>query len=106
MNHKMTRTTKNHNLAAGMLLTTVALVLFTAMLMTLTLENPANAKSLTNANNITSIHNSHCDGDVCQTLVCINNICRSNSNQVLNPNVPCYLPCLPAAPPSKSQWYS
>jgi hypothetical protein len=46
MNHKMTRTTKNHNLAAGMLLTTVALVLFTAMLMTLTLENPANAKSL------------------------------------------------------------
>jgi len=30
---------------------TVVLVLFTAMLMTLTLENPASAKSLTNANN-------------------------------------------------------
>lgn len=103
MNHKMRRTINNHNTAAGMIFTTVALVVFTAMSMTLPLENPANAKSLTNANNITSIHNTHCDGDACQTLACINNLCRTNSSQVLNPNVPCYLPCLPAAPPSKAQ---
>jgi hypothetical protein len=103
MNHKMTGITKNHNTASGMIFTIVALVLFTAMSMTLSLENPANAKSLTNANNITGIHNTHCDGDVCQTLACINNLCRTNSSQGLNPNVPCYLPCLPAAPPSKTQ---
>ncbi|MFZ0895236.1 MAG: hypothetical protein WAZ77_12110 [Candidatus Nitrosopolaris sp.] len=104
----MTSLTKNHKtteMGRTMILATAALVLFTAMLMMATLEYPyraANATSLTNANHITTIHNTHCDGVVCQTLGCINNDCRTNTSQVLNSNVPCYLPCLPAQPP-KSQ---
>ena len=71
-----------------MILTTVALVLFTAVLMMATLEypySPANATSLTNVNHIDAMHNTHCDGDVCQTLTCINNHCQSmSSRQVAN----------------------
>src|SRR5690348_7742514 len=99
----MTSITKYYKTAVmGRAMILTALVSFTAILMMATLEYPANARSLTNANNITSIHNTQCDGDVCQTLVCINNNCHSNSTQILNSNVPCYLPCLPAQSPSKS----
>ena len=83
MNHGVTSVAKNVNTATGtgraMILTTVALVLFTAVLM-MALEypySPANATSLTNVNRIDAMHNTHCDGDVCQTLTCINNHCQS-----------------------------
>jgi hypothetical protein len=130
MNHGVTSVAKNVNIATGtgraMILTTVALVLFTAVLMMATLEypySPANATSLTNVNRIDAMHNTHCDGDVCQTLTCINNHCQSmSSSQVANQpqtssqvanrpqtssqvanqpqtstsTTPCYLPCLPS----------
>jgi hypothetical protein len=119
MNHGVTSVAKNVNTATGtgraMILTTVALVLFTAVLM-MALEypySPANATSLTNVNRIDAMHNTHCDGDVCQTLTCINNHCQSmsssqvanqpqSSSQVANQpqsstsTTPCYLPCLPS----------
>ncbi|MFZ0513309.1 MAG: hypothetical protein WAM14_17000 [Candidatus Nitrosopolaris sp.] len=112
MNHGVTSIAENPKTATGtgraMILTTVALVLFTAMLIMATIEypyRPANARGLTNVNHIDAIHNTHCDGDVCQTLTCINNNCRSTgSSEVLNSistarnnsTIPCYLPCLPA----------
>lgn len=102
----MATITKNHNTATNThrarILTPVALLLFTAMLITTTMGYEANARSLTNGNNISVIHNTNCDSNACQTLLCINGNCRSNSSQVLNSDVPCYLPCLPAQPPSKS----
>ena len=89
MNHGVTSVAKNVNTTTGtgraMIL---ALVLFTAVLMMGTLEypySPANATSLTNVNRIDAMHNTHCDGDVCQTLTCINNHCQSmSSTQVAN----------------------
>ena len=101
MNHEMTRVAK-----------TTTLLLLAAMFITVTLAYPANARSLTNsaASSTTSVSagttttsSTNCNGDVCQTVQCINNNCRTNSSKVLNPNVPCYLPCLPAASPSKPQ---
>ena len=96
----------NYDMTTGtdrsMILTPLVLSLFTAMLMILTMGGLANARSLTNGNNISVTHNTNCDSNACQTLLCINNNCRSNSSQVLNSNVPCYLPCLPAQPQSKS----
>src|SRR6266487_5999647 len=101
----MTTKTRNRKTAAGMdrtmILTPVVLLLFTAMLMMASMGYAANAKSLTNGNNISVTHNTNCDGNACQTLLCINDNCRSNSTQVLNSNTSCYLPCLPPQPPSK-----
>ena len=97
---------KNRKTATGtdmaMILTPVVLLLFTAMLMMASMGYAANAKSLTNDNNISVTHNINCDGNVCQTLLYINDNCRSNSTQVLNSNTSCYLPCLPAQTSSKS----
>jgi hypothetical protein len=67
----------------SMILTTVALVLFTAMLMSAALGDSyhmANASSF-------SKKSSNCEGDVCQTSICINNNCHtsvSNLTQQLN----------------------
>src|SRR2546427_9466923 len=80
----------------------LALVLFTAMLMMTAMGYAANAGSLTNGNSISVTHNTNCDSNACQTLLCINDNCRSNSSSVLHSNDPCYLPCLPAQPSSKS----
>src|SRR5438093_4892285 len=102
MNHKMTRIANNHKTVTGIILTTMASTLFMVVLITQTLGHPANARILTNADNINAIQNTNCDGDVCQTLSCINSNCRENSSQVSNSNstTPCFLPCLPS--PSKS----
>ncbi|SRR6266487_2507996 len=101
----MTTVTKNHKTVIGTdrdtILIPVSLVLFTAMLMMATMGYAANARSLTNGNNISVTHNTNCDSNACQTLLCINDNCRSNSSSVSNSNAPCYLPCLPAQP-SKS----
>jgi hypothetical protein len=101
----MTAKTKNHKPAIGRNRTTilipVTLVLLIAMLM-MTHGYEANARGLTSSNNISVTHNTNCDSAACQSLLCINDNCRSNSSQVINSDVPCYLPCLPAQPPSKS----
>jgi hypothetical protein len=103
----MTVITRYRKKAAEMdraiILTPVLSVLVMAILTILTLTYPANARSLTNDNNTSVTHNTNCDGNTCQTLLCINDNCHSNSSQVLNSNVPCYLPCLPPQPLSKSQ---
>ena len=95
----------NRKTATGMdsatILIPVALVLFTAMLIMTAIGYAANARSMT-SNNISVIHNTNCDSNACQSLLCINDNCRSNSSQVINSNVPCYLPCLPAQAPAKS----
>jgi hypothetical protein len=74
------------------IMVTVALVLFTFMLMVAALEYPyhvANAKKLIGGAHITSDHTTSCNGNVCQVLVCINNKCqRSNPNQASNSTIP------------------
>jgi hypothetical protein len=75
-----------------MIMVTVALVLFTFMLMVAPLEYPyhvANAKKLTGGTHIITNHTTNCNGSVCQVLVCINNKChRSNPNQASNSTIP------------------
>jgi hypothetical protein len=109
-----------------MILAAVVL-LSTAILTMANLEYPytlANATSMMNLNHIDATHNTHCDGDICQTITCIDNNCQSISthqlansnqpyNQPQNSNQPynqpqnsnqlglgsttsCYLPCLPS----------
>lgn len=62
----------------------------------------ANAGSLINVNRVDTIHNTHCNGYVCQTLTCINNNCQYFSTSEVS-NKPmssvCYLPCLPSKSP-------
>ena len=75
-----------------MIMPTVALVLFTFMLMVAALEYPyhvANAKKLIGGTHITTDHTTNCNGNVCQVLVCINHKCqRSNPNQASNSTIP------------------
>jgi len=93
------------------ILITVVLTLSTAILITGTSGDSANAKGLTspkttdnvqdtNNHGVDTIHRTHCDGNVCSTLSCINSICRTDTNQIGNSKVnssgKCYLPCLPA----------
>jgi hypothetical protein len=125
MDHLVTGLAK-YSSGRAMILTTVVLVLFAAMLM-MAVEypySPANGSSLTNVNRIDTTHNTHCNGDSCQTLTCINNNCQSMTTQLSNQpqsssqlsnqpqsssqlsnqpqsssqlsTTPCYLPCLPS----------
>lgn len=67
-----------------MVLTTVALVLFTAMLMSSALEY---SYHVANALSFTKRSSTNCEGDVCHILICINDSCHRsvlNSTQVLN----------------------
>ena len=70
-----------------MTLATVVL-LSTALLTIANLEYRyalANATSMTNAEHIDANHNTHCDGDICQTVTCINNNCQPLSTQLNQP---------------------
>src|SRR5690348_64549 len=62
----------------------VAVVLLSMVI--LTMADPytlVNATSMTNLNRIDSTHNTHCDGDICQTITCIDNNCSSFSTHQL-----------------------
>lgn len=75
-----------------MIICTVAIVLFTCMLMIAALAysyHIVNARKLIGGTHITTNHTTNCNGDVCQTLVCINNKChRSNPDQGANSTIP------------------
>jgi len=64
---------KNRKTATGtdmaMILTPVVLLLFTAMLMMATMGYAANARSLTNGNNISVTHNTSCDSNACHFCI-------------------------------------
>jgi hypothetical protein len=67
-----------------MILTTVTLVLFTAMLMSATLGYSYN---VANAQSSSKKSSTNCENDVCHTLTCIDNNCQtsvSNPTQLLN----------------------
>lgn len=68
----------------SMILTTVALVLFTAMLMAAALGYPYH---MANASSFSKKSSTNCEGDVCHTLICVNNNCHTsvaNLTQQLN----------------------
>lgn len=93
MNHKMTDMTSNHKPATGVVFVKVSLVLLAGIVMILAVAYPSNVRSFTNPinsntyasavnndnNSNTISHNNNCKGEECQTLVCINNDCHSNS---------------------------
>jgi len=68
----------------SMILTTLTLVLFTAMLMSAALGYSYN---VANAQSSSKKSSTNCENDVCHTLTCINNNCQtsvSNPTQLLN----------------------
>ena len=68
----------------SMILTTVALVLFTAMLMSGALGY---SYHMANASSFSKKSSTNCEGDECHTSICINNNCHtsvSNLTQQLN----------------------
>ncbi len=102
-----------NRMSKTMIITTVALVLFTVMLTFAALAYPydiANARKLIGANHISTSHTTNChgdackliganhistshttscDGNVCHMLVCINNKCHgSNPSQGSNSTIP------------------
>ena len=74
-----------------MILTTIALVLFTAMLMSAALGYSYNAA---NASSLTKRSSTNCEGDVCHSLICINDKCHrsvsalNSTRQILNSSRP------------------
>lgn len=52
------------------------------MLLIMTIGYEADARGLTNDNNISVTHNTNCESNACQTLLCINDNCRSNSSSI------------------------
>ena len=87
-----------------MTLATVVL-LSTALLTIANLEYRyalANATSMTNAEHIDATHNTHCDGDICQTVTCINNNCQSLSTQLNQPYTQPQTSSQPSTPTSTS----
>jgi len=67
-----------------MILTMVALVLFTTMLMSAALGYSYNAA---NASSFTKRSSTNCQGDVCHSLICINDKCH-RSVSALNSTKP------------------
>ncbi|MGA9152200.1 MAG: hypothetical protein WBZ36_16620 [Candidatus Nitrosopolaris sp.] len=121
MNQGVTSVVENPAAArtSRVMILAAVVLLSTAVLTMANLEYPytlANATSMTNAEHIDATHNTHCDGDICQAVTCINNNCQSLStrlnqlaNQPQTSNQPynqpqnqglgstsCYLPCLPS----------
>jgi hypothetical protein len=74
-----------------MILTMVALVLFTTMLMSAALGYSYNAA---NASSIAKRSSTNCQGDVCHSLICINDKCHrsvsalNSTQQILNSTKP------------------
>jgi hypothetical protein len=74
-----------------MILTMVALVLFTTMLMSAALGYSYNAE---NASSFTKRSSTNCQGDVCHSLICINDKCHrsvsalNSTQQMLNSTKP------------------
>ena len=75
----------------NMILATVALVLFTAMLMSAALGYSYNAA---NASSFTKRSSTNCEGDVCHSLICISEKCYrsvsalNSTQQLLNSTKP------------------
>ena len=75
----------------NMILATVALVLFTAMLMSAALGYSYNAA---HASSFTKRSSTNCEGDVCHSLICINENCHrsvsalNSTQQLLNSTKP------------------
>ena len=87
MNHRATSVVENHVAATRTtrVMISAVVVLLSAAILTMTnLEYPytlANATSMTNLNHIDATHNTHCDGDTCQSITCLDNNCQSFSTR-------------------------